>query len=192
MLINNFIKFNMNIIVAMTSDGLIGLNNKLAWNTIPEDMKYFSDITKNNIVIMGYNTWESLPEKHKPLSNRINIVLSKEHSKEILLKEKDLYFCKDLNDLYELLNNLKKEENERKIFIIGGSIIYKLFLSVCEKIYITEIKLLSENSNKYDKPVYFLHDISFMNTYWNINKENEWKESKNKDILFKFIIYDKK
>ena len=71
----------LNLIYCKNNQNIIGLNNDLLFN-IPEDMKYFKSITtqeyvKNNknIVIMGYNTWQSIPDKYRPLSDRININL---------------------------------------------------------------------------------------------------------------------
>ena len=64
------------IIVARNSTNGIGMNNSIPWETNKEDLKFFQRMTTNNIVIMGRNTWESLP--NKPLKNRINIVLTSE------------------------------------------------------------------------------------------------------------------
>ena len=78
----------LNLIYCRNIQNQIGFNNDLLYN-IPEDMKYFKHITtqeyiKNhkNIVIMGYNTWNSIPDKFKPLPNRINIIITKNHFKQ--------------------------------------------------------------------------------------------------------------
>ena len=74
----------MDIIVALCKkNNGIGINNEIPW-TIKHDLKYFKNITtykgdfndQINIVIMGRNTFESIPDKFKPLKNRINIVLT--------------------------------------------------------------------------------------------------------------------
>ena len=62
------------IIVAVDKKGAIGKNNDLLY-TIKEDLKNFKELTSGNIVVMGRNTWDSLPIK--PLPNRTNIVLTK-------------------------------------------------------------------------------------------------------------------
>ena len=62
------------IIAAIDSNNGIGKDNKLLVH-IKEDLQRFKQLTENNIIIMGYNTWESLP--NKPLPNRINYVLTK-------------------------------------------------------------------------------------------------------------------
>ena len=64
---------NISIIVAVSSNQVIGKNNKLAWN-LPYDMKYFSNITRNHTVIMGRKNWESIPKKYRQLPKRNNII----------------------------------------------------------------------------------------------------------------------
>lgn len=64
-------------ILAMTNEGIIGKNNSLPWN-IPEDLKRFKELTTDQVVVMGRNTFFSLPEKFRPLPNRRNIVFSSE------------------------------------------------------------------------------------------------------------------
>ena len=71
----------LSIIVAATTTNGIGKNGRLPW-CIHEDMKYFMHVTQNapegtqNAVIMGRKTWESIPAKYRPLSKRLNIVIS--------------------------------------------------------------------------------------------------------------------
>lgn len=60
---------------AQTREGVIGAGNTLPWH-LPEDLKHFSQITKGSAVIMGRNTWESLPEKFRPLPDRENLVIT--------------------------------------------------------------------------------------------------------------------
>jgi len=122
------------IIVATDINKGIGLQNKLPWN-IKEDMSKFVNLSKgkgNNAIIMGKNTWESLP--NKPLKDRYNIVLS------TTLEDSDKFtktkFLNNIDDIIKFCDN-KFEE----IWIIGGEQIYKLFLekNLIEEIYITEI-----------------------------------------------------
>ena len=114
---------NLKMIVAMTKNMGIGLNNTLPWY-IKNDLKNFSKLTKgknNNAIIMGKNTWNSLPKK--PLPNRTNIVLSRtldnldDYDKTIVVKNN--------NELFNFLDN----NNFDDIWIIGGEMIYKLFIN---------------------------------------------------------------
>ena len=72
------------IIVAFDSKYGIGKNGELAWH-LPSDLKHFKEITtavsnpvKKNAVIMGRKTWDSLPQKFRPLGGRVNMILTKE------------------------------------------------------------------------------------------------------------------
>lgn len=99
------------IIVAVDKKGAIGKNNDLLYN-IKEDLKNFKDLTSGNIVVMGRNTWESLPIK--PLPNRTNIILTK------TLKSIDGAIV--LSSFDELAEYLKY--TDRDVYIIGGASIY--------------------------------------------------------------------
>merc|ERR1719421_691737 len=72
----------ISVIVATTQKGGIGKDGTLPWK-LPEDMAHFKKVTtaapegKMNAVVMGRKTWESIPEKFKPLPGRINVVLSR-------------------------------------------------------------------------------------------------------------------
>jgi dihydrofolate reductase len=114
------------LILACTLKGGIGLNNKIPWN-IPEDMELFKKITsdvncyvKKNAVIMGKNTWNSLP--YKPLKNRINIIITSKPN-EIKANDKSIVVCKNFDDA---LDYCEKSVLINKIFVIGGKSLYDL------------------------------------------------------------------
>lgn len=71
----------LTLIVAATKTNGIGQNARLPWR-LPKEMAYFARVTSNapagsrNAVIMGRNTWESIPAKFQPLPNRVNVVIS--------------------------------------------------------------------------------------------------------------------
>ncbi|SFV55882.1 Dihydrofolate reductase [hydrothermal vent metagenome] len=93
-------------------------------------MEHFKKITGGNIVIMGRKTYESLPEKFRPLPNRVNIVLSRQ-------KHFKIQGVKVFNDIFDCIEDKKNEKKE--MFIIGGMSIYKQALSLVSKIYLTTI-----------------------------------------------------
>jgi len=80
--------FRLTLIVAATKTNGIGQNARLPWR-LPKEMAYFVRITSNapeghsNAVIMGRNTWESIPKKFRPLPNRVNIVTSRNKTYEL-------------------------------------------------------------------------------------------------------------
>jgi len=126
------------LIVAVDKNYGIGKNNSLPWN-ITEDMKYFKEITlgsgnNSNVVIMGRNTWESIPKKFRPLSNRINIIISSTVKLEYC--EQAVVF-KTLNEAYFYCFNKLKNIND--IFIIGGKRLYEESFRTVQNLYITYI-----------------------------------------------------
>ncbi len=64
------------LVAAVSKNNCIGKNNGLPWD-IPEDMKRMREITKHTVLIMGRKTWESIPEKRRPLPNRTNVVITR-------------------------------------------------------------------------------------------------------------------
>lgn len=129
------------LVVAVDQEFGIGKNNTMPWR-LPSDLKYFSDVTtgvqdqqKTNAVIMGRKTWESLPEKHKPLKNRVNIVLSRD---EGLLLPLDVLLANSLDEALNLTSSLPEVE---KVFVIGGANIFAQAIDHpdCQTVYLTQI-----------------------------------------------------
>uniref|UniRef100_A0A6C0C3T4 dihydrofolate reductase n=1 Tax=viral metagenome TaxID=1070528 RepID=A0A6C0C3T4_9ZZZZ len=131
----------MNVIVAYCKNRGIGLNNKLPWK-LGADMKRFKELTMgdgNNAVIMGRNTWLSLPGKYKPLPKRQNIVLTRKPFAPCVMEDKSLpVFISSLQESVRYCNYQKID----KIWIIGGQMLYKTALetSNIENIYVTNIE----------------------------------------------------
>ncbi|MCL2049245.1 MAG: dihydrofolate reductase [Defluviitaleaceae bacterium] len=119
----------MNLIAAVTADWGIGYKNQLLFH-IPEDLQYFKEKTTGKVVIMGHNTFLSLPNQ-RPLPNRKNIVLSRKAGLEI--NGAQVY-----NSL-EALEAALKDYAPQDIFIIGGEQIYTQFLDRCDTAYVTKI-----------------------------------------------------
>ncbi|MGL4981384.1 MAG: dihydrofolate reductase [Treponemataceae bacterium] len=116
-------------ILSATEDGGIGYNGNLLYR-ISADLKRFKEITSNNIVIMGYKTFESL--NLKPLPNRVNIVLTR---KTGMPTAENLFFCSTLEQTLILAKNYPQKE----IFIIGGQSVYEQFLPHCTDVLLTRI-----------------------------------------------------
>ena len=135
----------INLIVAFSKNMGIGLNNSLPWN-IPSDLKKFRDLTignGNNAVIMGKNTWNSLPLSY--LKKRDNLILSSTlNIDKSFLDDKSCktYTIKSFYNIDNIIEycNSKKYDN---IWIIGGSKVYQEFLNhystIVNEIYITYI-----------------------------------------------------
>jgi dihydrofolate reductase len=109
----------VSLIVAMDSNRGIGKNNDLMWH-LPADMNFFKEKTKNQIVVMGRKNYDSIPEKYRPLPNRLNVILTRN-------KDFKADNCLVFNTFDDCLTHFE-QENERKVFIIGGGEIYKMAL----------------------------------------------------------------
>lgn len=120
------------LIVAMDLERGIGKNNDLMWH-LPADMKFFKETTLGNIVVMGRKNWDSIPARFRPLSDRENVVLTRNKN----FKAND---CIVLHDLKEVWEKYKNEEN-RTIFIIGGGEIYRQAIQseLVTEMYITHV-----------------------------------------------------
>lgn len=125
------------IIVACDENNLIGDGDKLPWN-IPEDLKHFKETTSGHVIIMGKNTWKSLPRK--PLPNRINCILSRNHTYDTInMFDLDIEWFASLEDA---LRTTTKYYASQKQFIIGGEQIYKVALNepLVDEVIMTKIK----------------------------------------------------
>jgi dihydrofolate reductase len=127
----------------LSKDGIIPWNSK-------KDMHFFFNKTKNNILIMGKNTYFSLPENSRPLKDRLNIVLTTNPDSFLLNNENkynNLLFTKDDKIFLSIYNNREKYfstypslSRNFKIYIIGGKQIYEKFFPLCQTIWLTRIK----------------------------------------------------
>lgn len=119
----------MNAIAAVDANWAIGNKNRLL-TSIPADMKFFREKTMGHVVVMGRKTLESFPNG-LPLKNRINIVLTANHSYKV--KDAIIVHTKE-----ELLEELKKYDSN-ELYVIGGGSIYEMLIPYCDTAYITKI-----------------------------------------------------
>jgi dihydrofolate reductase len=113
----------INIIVVYANGRVIGKDGKIPWH-LPDDLQHFKHITSGHIVVMGRKTFEAIG---RPLPQRRNIVLTS--STTLALPGVEVVHHKD--DVLALGD----------VFIIGGESVYRQFLEVAERLYITEIAL---------------------------------------------------
>ena len=119
------------IISAIGKNNEIGKNNDLIWH-LPKDLKFFKEQTLNKTVVMGYNTYKSLPNK---LPNRNMIVLY----------DKEIEGVKTYPNEYIMVQELNDEE----IYIIGGASLYNRFINIADEMYLTEIDATDLNADTY-------------------------------------------
>ena len=121
------------IIAAVARNRVIGKDNRLLWN-IPEDMAHFKALTAGHTVVMGRKTWESLPQRFRPLPGRRNIVISRQPD----------YAAPGAEVADSLENALKLASTAATVFIIGGEQIYRQAMAVADRLEITEVDLEPE------------------------------------------------
>tara|TARA_B110000971_G_scaffold62235_1_gene63603 strand:+ start:2160 stop:3602 length:1443 start_codon:yes stop_codon:yes gene_type:complete len=176
---------NLNVIVAYCNKNGIGNENTIPWK-LKDDLKNFKNITTNgvgkNIVIMGRNTWESIPDSFRPLMNRYNFVLSSK--KEFVDSDKVDFISSSFDNMIKYIECEKNLFSNSKIFIIGGEMLYKYimdkYLSEISALYVTEIYSEIECDRvfpKIDANIFKIKDVS------KFKKENE--------LNFRYFTYEK-
>jgi dihydrofolate reductase len=116
---------NISIIASIGKDNELGLHNKLLWH-LPDDLKSFKEVTTGHTIVMGKKTFESIG---RPLPNRKNIVLTRDQNYEA----EGCIIAHSPEEILKFVNN------DDEIFIIGGGEIYKIFLPLANKLYLTEV-----------------------------------------------------
>ena len=121
----------ISIIVAVSENNCIGKENKLLWQ-LPVDMAFFKEKTTSHCVLMGSNTYRSIPTKFRPLPNRVNIVLTRKGLDE---HKDNLYIVSSLTAGIDKAKSISEEE----LFIIGGADIYKQSIDLSDRLYLTRV-----------------------------------------------------
>jgi dihydrofolate reductase len=161
----------ISIIAAIGRNRELGVKstNDLPWH-IPEDMRYFRDMTRGHTVIMGERTFQSLG---KPLPNRKNIVLSNDES----FHPEGVMVARNSEEALKMARDMEKEE----VFVIGGSMIYSLFLEKSDRLYLTLV-----DAEFPDADVFF---PSYKEIFTKVISE---KKSSDKHFRYMFVVLEKR
>ena len=157
----------LSIIVAVSENGVIGLNNQLIWR-LPDDLKRFKQLTLGHPMIMGRKTFESIG---KPLPGRQSIIIT---------RDENFSFEGTIvaHSLEEAVDEAKKSGAD-EAFIIGGGDIYNQVQDIADKLYITEVHTNTEGDS-----------------FFKIQKPDLWKEiekthhQKDEKHVFSFDFVD--
>jgi dihydrofolate reductase len=148
-------------IVAWDEELGIGKDNSIPWRC-KEDIDHFKKTTAGHKVVMGRKTWESIPFKFRPLPNRTNIIITRQEN----------YVADGAivsNDI------IWPDSEEDKLFVIGGSEIYKIYMPYTDMIYVTKI------SGKHS-----------CDTFWPSNLLNDFDETpeliKLSDMAYVYVL----
>ena len=151
----------LEIIVAMTLNGVIGLNDSLLWN-IPEDLKQYKKLTSNHVCIVGHNTFLSLPEKAFS-GHRKYFVVTNDNDLigKIERKNTCVIYYFDTIEAVIMYCDISCDYDE-VVYVIGGQRIYELMLEndYCHKCLVTYVTSPNNNTEFYNGnkffPIYLL------------------------------------
>ncbi len=124
----------VSMIFASDRQYAIGFQNGLPWKGYPEDMEWFKQNTMGKVVVMGRKTYESLPERFRPLPGRTNVVLT---------SNTETFIDAIVSPSVEAV--LERFKDEKEIVIIGGGEVYKSFAPYITKVYQTHIPHVHDN-----------------------------------------------
>tara|TARA_B100000676_G_scaffold310291_1_gene376343 strand:+ start:2061 stop:2570 length:510 start_codon:yes stop_codon:yes gene_type:complete len=165
----------LSLMVAKASNRVIGRNNKLPWY-LPNDLKYFKQVTFGKPVIMGRKTWDSLG---KPLPGRTNIVITRQPD----FQAEGAKVVATLDEAVTMAENVAFIEGQDEAVVMGGAEIYALALPKADRLYLTEVHAEVEGDTWFPE-----YDTS------------EWKEIGREDFPaegpnpydYSFVVYERK
>jgi len=163
-------KKQISIIVAIAEDNGIGKDNQLLWH-LSDDLKHFKAITSGHTVVMGKNTYESLP--FKPLPKRKNIVIT-DVAGEII---------DSCEMAYSIEEAIDKMDADSENFVIGGASIYRQFFNIADKLYITKVLSKPEADTFFPK---------IKDTEWSLQDVSETFTDNSNGLSFMFLEFLRK
>ncbi len=162
------------LMVAMARNRVIGRNNKLPWY-LPEDLRYFKQVTLGKPIIMGRKTHESIG---RPLPGRLNLVITRDaqwHSDGVSVVH-------SLEQALEQAQHQALIDGCEEVVIIGGSQIYTEALPVVDRLYITEVHAEVEGDTLF--PVVDWHQ-------WAESAREDHSASENNPYDYSLVVYDR-
>lgn len=147
----------MKMIMAASENDAVGRNNALPWK-LPADLAHFKKTTVGGTIIMGWNTWNSLPGL---LPDRKHVILT---SHTDYIRTPNVFIKKDVNEI------IRKYKDDENAFIIGGPMMCATFEEYCTDLYLTRVHGTIEDADAFWKP----------RTEWvEASKEERKKDEKN-------------
>ena len=162
--------YKLALIAAIAKNNAIGHENRLIY-WLPNDLKRFKELTTGHTIIMGSNTFRSLPKGALP--NRRNIVLSR--------KEKGFPGCETFSSLEEALANCT---NEDIVYIIGGEMLYKTALPLADILCLTEIDDTPKEADAFFP--------EFRKNEWEVIEQEEFETDEKHQFCYSFVTYSKR
>jgi dihydrofolate reductase len=160
----------ISFLVAADENNVIGKDNQLPWH-LPNDLKYFKNLTWGMPIVMGRKTFESIG---KPLPGRKNIVITRNKN----WKHENIYVANSIEESMRIA----AEEDVKEIFLIGGAEIFNSIFPKASRIYLTRI----HNS--------FEGDVTFPQINkeeWKLVKEHYCKEDEKNQYPHTFQVWER-
>lgn len=159
-------------LVAMDRNNVIGQNNDIPWH-LPDDLKYFKELTVGNPTIMGRKTYESIG---KPLPNRPNIVIT---------RDKNAEYPEEVEVIHDVETVKKWNEGnpDTEYFVIGGGVIFSEMMPFVDRMYITLIEEEFEGDTYF--PEFSLDD-------WEVTSKRKGIKDEKNPYDYYYIVYDRK
>ncbi|TQF74090.1 dihydrofolate reductase [Rhodococcus spelaei] len=157
----------LGLIWAQGLGGVIGRDGAIPWR-IPEDMAYFKSVTTGHPVVMGRKTWDSIPPRFRPFSDRRNIVVTRDPS-----------WSADGTDVAHSLPEALKFAGPGDVWVVGGGQIYAEALPVADRLAVTEVDL-DVAGDAYAPPI---------GPEWSPETTGEWQKSTRDGVRFRFRTY---
>jgi dihydrofolate reductase len=159
----------ISIIVAVAENLAIGKDNQLLWH-ISDDLKRFRQLTSGHAVIMGRNTWLSLPKR--PLPNRTNIVITDD-------PDECFEGCIMADSIEAAIAKCPPDEES---FVIGGASVYRQFMLLADKLYITRVYKSFEGDT-------FFPEIDPKE--WKLTGQSPLFEMEDRSFTYRYEIYER-
>ncbi|MCA0970407.1 dihydrofolate reductase [Halobacillus litoralis] len=160
----------ISFIFAMDRNRLIGKDNDLPWH-IPNDFKFFKDMTIGKTIIMGRKTFESFG---KPLPDRKHIVITSNH-------DYDREGCTVIHSIDDILE-MEKNDPDTEWFVIGGTVLFEKMLPYADRMYLTYIDYEFEGDTHF--PEYDESD-------WKLVSETKGEKDEKNPYDYYFRIYER-
>jgi dihydrofolate reductase len=161
----------ISFVVAIDRNRLIGNGNALPWR-LPDEIRRFKEITMGHPVLMGRKTYESIPEKFRPLSGRTNIILTTQEN----------YEAPGCTVVHSLDSALSAVSPEQELMVIGGASVFEELMPLVDRLYLTEI------DGEYEGDVYF--DELDLREWRETSREYHPSDERH-DSAFTFLILDR-
>ena len=118
------------LVAAVARGGVIGRDNRVPWH-LPEDMRRFRELTTGHPVLMGRKTWDSLPDRFRPLPGRRNVVVTRNSA----------WHAPGAERAGSLAEALDLVAGAPRVFVIGGGELYAHALPLADELVLTELDL---------------------------------------------------